>query len=506
MLAKNSLNREIKTDKGVSRIISVKPTGKNEELYDISLNGRHVYYADGILSHNCVICDEFSFVPNNIANKVFESIYPVISSSKKSKFIIVSTPNGADPNNLYYNLWQQANQKTADKNKEGWKPFRMDWWDVPGRDEHWKDMTMASIGAKRFAQEFGNEFLSGGQSRKLVPDDIIEKHRMELSKMKAAGVKPVEQQILSEDEERIYKFRMWKGFDSSRTYAAAGDIAEGVGGDSSVLYVFDVTDLQRIEMCAAFSSNDVSLVEFAYVCSKILPLYGSPPLFAERNGVSAGMLDSLRITYKYQNIARESKNGEAGVYSHVTVKGKACLWAREMMTTAGFGFVLPDQELIDEMGTFVKKETSGRHTVFQAAAGSHDDHIMTLVWLCWGLSKELVDKYFVVVKTFASQLGEILPQMLLPSDPYSGQQIKEISQDPVYRRFLEIKTEALQAYDAAAKAEGETPDDGFTWNAAPAQPQYFQDEWVGPSWNGPAVRPAPASVNPNNVMPAFFIG
>ena len=105
MLAKNSLNREIKTDKGVSRIISVKPTGKAEELYDISLNGRHVYYADGILSHNCVICDEFSFVPNNIANKVFESIYPVISSSKKSKFIIVSTPNGADPNNLYYNLW-----------------------------------------------------------------------------------------------------------------------------------------------------------------------------------------------------------------------------------------------------------------------------------------------------------------------------------------------------------------------------------------------------------------
>lgn len=117
-------------------------------------------------------------------------------------------------------------------------------------------------------------------------------------------------------------------------------------------------------MCAKFSSNDVSLVEFAYVCSKILPLYGSPPLFAERNGVSAGMLDSLRITYKYQNIARESRNGEAGIYSHVTVKGRACLWTREMMTTVGFGFVLPDQELLDELGSFVKKDTSGRHTVF----------------------------------------------------------------------------------------------------------------------------------------------
>ena len=157
---------------------------------------------------------------------------------------------------------------------------------------------------------------------------------------------------------------MWREFDASRTYAAAADIAEGVGQDSSVLYVFDVTDLQNITMCAKFSSSEVSLVEFAYVCSKILQLYGSPPLFAERNGVSAGMLDSLRITYKYQNIARESRNGEAGIYSHVTVKGRACLWAREMMTTFGFGFTLPDQDLLDELGSFVKKDTSGRHTVF----------------------------------------------------------------------------------------------------------------------------------------------
>lgn len=315
-------------------------------------------------SAGIVIMDEAAFVPNNIASKVFESIYPVISSSKKSKFIIVSTPNGADPNNLYYSLWQQANQKTAEKNREGWKPFRIDWWDVPGRDQKWKEQTVASIGEKRFAQEFGNEFLTGKQSRKLMPDDVLEKYRMELSKMKAQGIKPVEQQILSEDEQRIYKFKMWREFDASKTYAAAADIAEGVGQDSSVLYVFDVTDLRNITMCAKFSSPEVSLVEFAYVCSKVLQLYGSPPLFAERNGVSAGMLDSLRITYKYQNIARESRNGEAGIYSHVTVKGRACLWAREMMTTFGFGFTLPDQDLLDELGSFVKKDTSGRHTVF----------------------------------------------------------------------------------------------------------------------------------------------
>lgn len=95
------------------------------------------------------------------------------------------------------------------------------------------------------------------------------------------------------------------------------DISEGTGGDSSVLYVWDVTDLSNIVMCAKFSSSTVSLVQFAYVASKILALYNNPFLAAERNGVSAGTLDSLKITYGYRNIAIENKKDEAGIFSHV---------------------------------------------------------------------------------------------------------------------------------------------------------------------------------------------
>ena len=196
-------------------------------------------------------------------------------------------------------------------------------------------------------------------------------------------------------------------------------MSEGIGQDSSVLYVWDVTDLQDIRMCAKFSSNKVSLVEFAYVCSKILPLYGNPWLFAERNGLSKGALDSLRITYGYQNVACESKNGEPGIYSHVTVKGPACLWLRDMMTTQGFGFTIYDKDLVDEIGTFVKKDTKGVQTVFHAAPPAHDDHVMALVWACWGLRKDVIDRYFLVVRTFTSALGEILPQRLEPLIAYS---------------------------------------------------------------------------------------
>lgn len=134
--AEDSLGKKIFTINGkAEEILSITESDK-QELYDISMadGTSHTYFVNGLLSHNCVIADEFSFVPNNIASKVFESIYPVISSSKNSQFIIVSTPNGADPNNLYYDIWQKANSKSKG-NAEGWKAFRFDWWDVPGRDE-----------------------------------------------------------------------------------------------------------------------------------------------------------------------------------------------------------------------------------------------------------------------------------------------------------------------------------------------------------------------------------
>lgn len=472
--AQDCLGQELKTVDGAEKVISVEPDAA-EPLYDVSLadGTTHRYYANGILSHNCVIADEFSFVPNNIASKVFESIYPVISSSKNSQFIIVSTPNGADPNNLYYSIWQQANFG-GDSNSEGWRSFRFDWWDVPGRDEQWKRNTIASIGERRFSQEFGNEFLASSTSKKLIDDSIIERFRMKLSEYRAKEIKPKECRVLSQDEKKIFTFRMWREFSPDCAYLASADISEGIGGDSSVLYVWDVTDLSRIEMVAAFSSNRLKLVEFAYVARKMLALYGDPWLFAERNGVSAGMIDSLKVTYGYERIAAESKNGEAGIYSHVTVKEKATLWARDMITTQGFGFVIYDKELVDEMQSFVKKDTSGVRAIFSAAAGAHDDHIMTLVWACWGLSPKLVEKYYIVCDTFKTQLDELYPKILAPLTEYSSDQLKSINQDPIYRDFMDFKKDCLDRLSkAAAIDKAATRSDPFKYTF---DDMYFTDD------------------------------
>ena len=472
-------------------------------------------------SCNTVILDEFAFLNKNIADKLFTSMYPVISSSKNGKFIIVSTPNGTD--NLYYDIWSQANSKEVGKNLEGWKPFTMWWWQVPGHDEAWKERQIAAIGARRFAQEFNNEFIANSSIRKLIPDEVLERYRIKLSEYKAKGIKPKKQRIISQNEDELYEFDMWHEFDPKRTYLASGDIAEGVGGDSSVLYIWDVTDLANVKMCAKFASNTVSVVQFAFIAKKILDLYCDPWLFAERNGVSSGMLDSLRITYGYKNIAAENKKGESGIYSHVQVKGRACLWARDMLSTPGFGFTIYDKDLLDEFAIFVKKDTKGMHLVYQALPGpnSHDDHVMAFIWMCFALSNDLVEKYFTVCQTFTTEMEQIYEKILLPNEDYNPAQVKELSQDPLYIEFIEFKEEMTKKLGEALENEKKEDDADYMFQTLQKNTNdcYFGDVGDEQEWSHvgmfqspsqqmfiPKPQALPQPLSKNNIQPSFYIG
>ena len=57
---------------------------------------------------NIIFLDEFAYVPNNIAEEFFSSVYPTVSSGKSSKVMIVSTPHGM---NMFYKMWVDAENK-----------------------------------------------------------------------------------------------------------------------------------------------------------------------------------------------------------------------------------------------------------------------------------------------------------------------------------------------------------------------------------------------------------
>lgn len=107
------------------------------------------------MSVNLLFLDEFAFVEN--AAEFYTSTYPVISSGKDTKVIITSTANGIG--NTYHKIWEGAVQGVNE-----YRPFRVDWWDVPGRDEKWKAQTIANTSSLQFDQEFGNTFFGTGNT------------------------------------------------------------------------------------------------------------------------------------------------------------------------------------------------------------------------------------------------------------------------------------------------------------------------------------------------------
>ncbi len=100
---------------------------------------------------NALLLDEFAFVPRNIAHDFFQSTYPVISSGKNTKVIIVSTPFGL---NHFYKMWMDAVE-----GRSTYVPVEIAWDQVPGRDEEWKKETIRNIGEEAFRVEF--ESVSG---------------------------------------------------------------------------------------------------------------------------------------------------------------------------------------------------------------------------------------------------------------------------------------------------------------------------------------------------------
>ena len=109
-------------------------------------------------SANLLFIDEADWIEPNMLNEFWASIYPIISSSTKSKIIMASTPR--DTSGLFYKLYNGSV-----KGDNEWVHMKVLWSEVPGRNEKWKQQTMASlVDPAMWNREFECEFDEVGES------------------------------------------------------------------------------------------------------------------------------------------------------------------------------------------------------------------------------------------------------------------------------------------------------------------------------------------------------
>lgn len=307
------------------------------------------------MSVNLLFLDEFAFVEN--AAEFYTSTYPVVSSGTDTKVIITSTANGIG--NTYHKIWEGAVQ-----NVNEYKPFRVDWWDVPGRDERWKEETIANTSQLQFDQEFGNTFFGTG-------DTLIEGNTL----LDLRARQPIN--LLEGGDLKVYEKPI-----KDHEYIMTVDVSKGRGQDYSTFTVIDVSQ-RPFKQVAVYRNNNISPLLYPNIIYKYANLYNEALCVVENNDAGILVAVGLYQDLEYENMFLESaiKSDAIGVTMTRKVKRIGCSSIKDILENNKLSIV--DEETILEISTFVSKGVS-----FEASDGNHDDLMMNLVMFGYFVSTQ----------------------------------------------------------------------------------------------------------------------
>ena len=328
---------------------------------------------------NVLILDELAFIESHLVDSFWKSVYPVISSSKKSKIFIASTANGTD--NLFYKIWNGAIEET-----NGWGYDKILWDEIPGRDEKWRHETLRTIGSEEaFNQEFGCQFVSTGEM-------AINEELFEILKVNCVKPKMVME---------AGNYKIFREPDEFGLYVAGVDIAEGVNQNASVIQILDLKDLTNIEQVAVYHNREINPFHFTQKLQEILLQWGSPPALIERNNCGAQVVEQLYFNYRYGNIvtyaagAGKQKNNKVGVLAHTNTKYRMVTNMRYFMNELR-SVNIRDIETLTEIKNFVKYP-NGKWAA-KPGINTLDDRVMSMGWALIILENEIIQRYFEVLR------------------------------------------------------------------------------------------------------------
>ncbi len=371
--------------------------------------------------------DEFAHINANFIEAFFRSTYPTVSSSKVSRIIITSTPNGM---NKFYEIYQGALN-----GENSFNPIRVDWWQVPGRDDEWKKREIGNLGSEElFNQEYGNQFLSssslllGSDELRKIRNNETEYKWRELSSLHYADVNY---------ENLIWhpKFDIDKANQSGKKFVFSVDLSSGAKGDFTVINIFKVTPLPKsviekmeeyedesdffgLVQVGIFRDNEIKLEDFTkmlqILCSEIfnvdrvkiaLEMNYKGELVYDKLSQRDDFYDEMFLFTKHTEAARVLK---PGIKYNEKNKMKYCELLRSLMRRDRI-LVNEKKWTIPELFTF-GLNNSGTYS----SQSGHDDVAMTLVNL-----PGLFDGY-----DFNQMVGEVFDE--LEENAYKDMIIKKL--------------------------------------------------------------------------------
>ena len=315
-------------------------------------------------TYSVILLDEFAFVPNNIAEDFFNSVYPTISSGESTKVVIVSTPKGM---NMFYKLW-----KNAENEKNSYVPIEVHWNEIPGRDQKFKEETIRNTSERQWMQEFECAFLGS-------EDTLISSAKLATMVFEDPVRSAVDGLDIFEEPKK------------DNVYIMCVDTCRAQGADYHAFSIIDVTQMPY-KMVAKYRNNTLPVLMYPTVVDKMRKYYNNAHILLEINDVGSEVADILYQELEYENVLLVSNRGKKGqkvdggfgesgkvqfgVRTSYQIKKLGCSILKEMMEQDKL--IVTDLDVISEFSTFISKGIS-----YEASEGYHDDLVDTLILFSW---------------------------------------------------------------------------------------------------------------------------
>lgn len=347
-------------------------------------------------SFSLVMIDEAAFVEH--WDEFYKSTYPTISSGEETRLILVSTFNGQ---NHFYDMWTDAIAK-----RSLFHPTRVDWWDVPGRDEKWHQDQLKIMSEEDFAQEYGNEALGSGFT-------LINSKGFSL--VEASKKNPIQFTLTT----KIYDVPI-----RGHKYMLTCDCAD-TGTDYSTISVIDITEFPYKQV-ATFKDNKITHLMFPHMILQLSVKYNDAAILVESNDVGKVILHILNYELECETVIRTRIGTKTQLGQRTTVKSKAIGCARLKDMIESGNLIIQDKATIEELKHFVI-----HNQTYSGEEGFHDDMVMGLV----------IFAYFVSSTAFRTEYDKNFVDEMNPQ--YEQEIIEALTPLPMFSNEKENPLEGL---------------------------------------------------------------
>ena len=152
LTARNTLQRLMTAYENLPEWMQHKVIIKNKSTLELEngsrvIVGNTTYNSFKGWTFNLTFLDEFAFVPDKDAQSVLDIMLPMSTATKSCKIIITSSFKPKD--NCFNKIW-----KDSEDGENQFVRTTIKWYEIPGRDEEWKEQMIANIGIDAWNQEF----------------------------------------------------------------------------------------------------------------------------------------------------------------------------------------------------------------------------------------------------------------------------------------------------------------------------------------------------------------